>query len=61
MVEDFAVVNEFFLLLLLFLSFSLSFIFRKLDILFIYISNVFPFPGLPFGNALSHYPLSLPN
>jgi hypothetical protein len=28
-----------------------------LDIFFIYISNVFTFPGLPFGNPLSH-PLS---
>jgi hypothetical protein len=25
-----------------------------LDIFFIYISNVFPFSGLPFGNPLSH-------
>jgi hypothetical protein len=25
-----------------------------LDIFFIYISNVFPFPGLPFRNPLSH-------
>jgi hypothetical protein len=25
-----------------------------LNIFFIYISNVFPFPGLPFGNPLSH-------
>ena len=27
-----------------------------LDIFFIYISNVFPFPGLLFGNLLSHPP-----
>jgi hypothetical protein len=27
-----------------------------LDISFIYISIVFPFPGLPFGNPLSHPP-----
>ena len=27
-----------------------------LDIFFIYISNVFPFPGLPFGNSLSYPP-----
>jgi hypothetical protein len=26
------------------------------DIFFIYISNVFPFPGLPFGSPLSHPP-----
>jgi hypothetical protein len=30
--------------------------FKKLDIFFIYISNVFPFPGLPFRNTLSHLP-----
>jgi hypothetical protein len=34
---------------------SLSFFFG-LDIFFIYISNVSPFPGLPFGNPLSHPP-----
>ena len=27
-----------------------------LDIFFIYISNVFLFPGLPFGSPLSHPP-----
>jgi hypothetical protein len=27
---------------------------KEVDIFFIYISNVFPFPGLPFGNPLSH-------
>jgi hypothetical protein len=27
-----------------------------LDIFFIYIPNVFPFPGLPFGTPLSHPP-----
>ena len=32
-------------------------LFILLDIFFIYTSNVFPFPGLTFGNSLSH-PLS---
>jgi hypothetical protein len=27
-----------------------------MDIFFIYISNIFPFPGLPFRNPLSHTP-----
>jgi hypothetical protein len=30
--------------------------FFGLDIFFIYISNVFPFPGLPFGKPLTHPP-----
>jgi hypothetical protein len=34
------------------LMFFHLFIFLLLDIFFIYISNVFPFPGLPFGNPL---------
>jgi hypothetical protein len=29
-------------------------LFFFLDIFFIYISNVFPFPGLPFGTPISH-------
>jgi hypothetical protein len=29
-----------------------------LDIFFIYISNVFPFPGIPFGNPLPYPPYS---
>ena len=29
---------------------------RGLDIFSIYISNIFPFPGLPFRNPLSHLP-----
>jgi hypothetical protein len=39
----------------LFLS-SFSFFSFKLNIFFIYISNVFSFPGLPFRNPLSHSP-----
>jgi hypothetical protein len=36
-----------------FLSFFLSFFFL-FDVLFIYISNVIPFPGFPSGNSLFH-------
>jgi hypothetical protein len=32
------------------------FLYFFLDIFLIYISNVFPFPGLPFGKPLSHTP-----
>jgi hypothetical protein len=41
------------------ISFYISFPLKNyflLDIFFIYISNVSPFPGLPFGNPLSHSP-----
>jgi hypothetical protein len=43
----------------LLISSSISFfkdlkMFLKLNIFFIYILNVFPFPGLSFGNSLSH-------
>jgi hypothetical protein len=49
----------FFFLFFFFFSFYFfySFIYKllfSLDIFFTYISNVFPFPGLPFGNPLSH-------
>jgi hypothetical protein len=44
---------SFFLLLFVWLDFIFS-----LAVLFIYISNVIPFPGFPYGNPLSH-PLSL--
>ena len=41
-----------------FVSPPLYFLFKKWDIFLIYISNVFPFPGLPFRNPLSHPPSS---
>jgi hypothetical protein len=40
---------------------NLIFFFFLLDIFFIYISNVFPFPGFLFRNPLSHlsFPVSM--
>jgi hypothetical protein len=44
------------LLIFLGVCIAMTIFFPLLDILFIYISNVISFPGLPFGNPLSHFP-----
>jgi hypothetical protein len=40
-------------------SFSSTGYFFKLDILFVYISNVIPFPSFPSATPLSHTPFTL--